>query len=88
MEDLGAIKGFCQVEKNQKIREKLGLVRPTHPLHYQMFFFNNWKHENNSQKNEKTQISKEKLNPSWGLTHPSTFEFFSDFWIFLTLQNP
>ena len=34
----------------------------------------------------KTQYLKK--NPRWGLTHPPTSEFFSDFWIFLTWQNP
>ena len=43
--------------------------------------------KNNTKNTQKHNIPKKK-NPSSGLTHPTTSEFFSDFWIFLTWQNP
>ena len=40
-----------------------------------------------TQKNTKIQ-KKKKTNPSWGLTHPPTSEFFSDFLFFFNLAKP
>ena len=59
--------------KLKKIREKLRLVRK---------HLETWKREKKPQNFQKNK------NPSWGLTHPPTSEFFSDFGIFLTWQNP
>ena len=67
-----SLRGLVKL-KNQKIREKLGLVRhdqPTPQSNFLFIFGNIWKHKNNTQKNtEKAQ----------GLAHPPTSEFFSDF---------
>ena len=42
-----------------------------------------------TQKTQKnTKFQQQKLNPSWGLTHPPTSEFFSDFWICFNLTKP
>ena len=47
------LKGSCQVKKNPKIRQKLGLLRPSPPTPLSIFwgFFGNiGKHENNTHK--------------------------------------
>ena len=75
-----ATKRSCQGKKNQKSRDKLGLVGP-HPPYYPIFYIFFWnilKHENNTKNTKKHKISKKK-KPSRGSTHPPTFDFFSDF---------
>ena len=50
--------GFCQVKKNQKIREKLGLARqnPPTPL-FNFYFF--WKHvQQKKLRHKKTKLPK------------------------------
>ena len=70
-------RGLVKFKKIKKSEKK------SYPIFY--FFGNIWKHENNT----KTQnYKKNNNNPSWGLTHPPTTEFFQDFWIFSTWQNP
>ena len=62
-------------------------THPPPPLSiFFIFFWNIWKHENNTKKLNK--ISPKNKNPSCGLTHPPTSEFFSDFWIFFNLTKP
>ena len=84
-------KGSCQVKKNPKIREKLGLFRQ-HPhtiLYNFLFFFETFLNMKTTHKNTKnTKYSKKIKNPSWGLIHPPTSEFFSDFWNFFNLAKP
>ena len=52
-------KGFCQVKKKKKIREKLGLARPHQPTPLAIYFifwgnmFNKKKHHKKTQKNTK-----------------------------------
>ena len=71
-------KGFCQVEKNPKTR--IGQTPLTHsPIHI-FNFFGNMFNKKTPQKTEKNmKFPPKKNNPSWGLTHPPTSEFFSDF---------
>ena len=80
-------KGSCQVKNIPKIREKLGLSRPHTPTRLSIFliFFGNMYNEKTKQKNT---IFPKKRHPSWGLTHPPTSEFFSDFWNFFNLTKP
>ena len=79
-------KGSCQVQKNPKIREKLGLSRQHPPNRLSVFyiFFGNMYNEKNNTKNT---IFQKKRNPSWGLTHPPTSEFFLTYWIFFNLTK-
>ena len=83
-------KGFCQVKIIQKIRKKLGLVRPhpPTPLSKVLYFFENiLQNENNTENTKKHKISKKKKS-SWGLTHLPTSEFFLDFWNYFNLTKP
>ena len=74
LRDLVKLKKFQKSEKNWDC--------PDHTRRTILLIFF-WK-----QTTQKTQYFQKKRNPSWGLTHPPTSEFFSDFWIFLTRQNP
>ena len=42
----------------------------------------------NEKNNTKNTICPKKRNPSWGLIHPPTSEFFSDFWNLFNLTKP
>ena len=60
-----------------------GLVPPFPNL---IFFLKHLENMKTTQKKQKKQNLQK--NSSSGLTHPPISEFFSDFWIFLTWQNP
>ena len=80
---LGVLSSWKKSKNPRKTRNNQ--TPPTDPtIHF--FFFNIWKHENNTKNTKKHNISKKK-NPSWGLTHPPTSEFFSDFWNFFNLKK-
>ena len=82
-------RGIVQLKKSKNLRKtRIIQTPPTHPLSNFLFFSNVWKHENNTKKQKKKNISKKKYKPSWGLTHPLASEFFSDFWIFFNLTKP
>ena len=72
--------GVLSSRKNPKIWKKTRIYQTT-PI--QFFFFNICKHENNTQKHTKKQ-----KKSNWGLPHPPTFEFFSNFLIFFNLTKP
>ena len=56
-------RGLCQVKKNQKNPRKIRINQtpPTHPLSNFNFFWNIWKHENNTKITKKHNISKKKI---------------------------
>ena len=60
----------CQVKKNPKIREKLGLPKPHLTHHSPIQFFWGGKCSTKKKATKKHKIYKNNNNPSWGLTHP------------------
>ena len=78
------LRGLVKLKQIQKLEKNSDW---TDPIPYPIFdfFLNIRKNENNTKKQKNSPKNK---NPSWGLSHPPTSEFFSDFWIFLTWQNP
>ena len=86
----GWFRGFVKLKKSQKFEKNSDWPDPTHPPLYPIFFFwGNMFNKKNTTKNRKKQKnSTKKNNPSWGLTHPPTSEFFSDFWNFFNLTKP
>ena len=81
-EDLSILRGLVKLKTIQKSEKNSDWSDPIPPppIQFLIFFLIIWKHENKKKKKKK--------NPSWGLTLTPTSEFFSDFWIFLTWQNP
>ena len=83
--------GVLQVKTNLKIQEKLGLFRPHPPTPYPiLFFFETFGNMKTTHKKNKknTTFPQKNYNPSWGLCHSPTSEFFSDFFIFFNLTKP
>ena len=79
--------GFCQVKKNPKIREKLGLARqnPPTPL-FNFYFFGNM--YNKKKLTQKTQnFQKNNTKSELGLDPPTHFRVFLGFLDFLPWQN-
>ena len=82
-----SLRGFVKLKNFQKSEKNSDWSDPTQPPPYPFFYFfgNTWKYENNT---KNTKFPKKIKNPSWGLTHPPTSEFFSDFFIFFNLTKP
>ena len=82
--------GFCQVKIITKIREKLVLVGPypPTPLSNFLLFFETFWNMKTTQKTQKNTKFLKKKNPSWGLTHQPTSEFFLDFLNYFNLTKP
>ena len=88
---LAIAKGSCQVKKNPKIREKIGLARrhPPTPVNFFIFFWKDIQQEITTQKQKKQNIQKKrKIRVGASYTHPPTPKFFSDFWISFNLTKP
>ena len=76
--DLVKLKKFQKSEKNSDCPEN------TNPPAYTIF----WKHVRGKKQHKKHNIAPKKRNSSWGLTHPPTSEFFSDFFNYFNLTKP
>ena len=80
--------GLVKLKKNPR-KTRIGQTPPTHPnINFFYFYFKTIGNMKTTQKNTQKKKSPQNLNPSWGLTHPPTSEFFSDFWIFFNLPKP
>ena len=79
------LRGIVKLKNFQKSEKNSDCPDNTHPPAYPIFIF--WKHVQRQKQHKKQNISKKKKS-EWGLTHPPTSEFFSDFLIFLNLTKP
>ena len=79
------IRGLVKLKKlkSEKISDWSDLAYPP-PYPFLICFLKHVK----QQKKKKKKFPPKKENLSWGLTHPPTSEFFSEFLIFLTWWNP
>ena len=85
--NLGVLSSLKKSKNPRKTR--INQTPPTHPLSIFYFILETSGNMKTTQKNTiKHNISKKNYNPSRGLTHPPTSEFFSDFWIFFNLTKP
>ena len=88
-EPMFRVRGFVKLKKFKNPRKtRIGRTPPTHlpyPIFY--FFWQQLQQQKTTQKHKKTQHFQKKKS-SWGLTHPPTYEFFSDFCIFFNLTKP
>ena len=77
------VRGLVKLKKSKNPRKTQSSQTHAHPSFYPFFLFgNNWKHENNTKNTKNIQLPNKILNPSWGLTHPPTSDFFSIFFFF------
>ena len=81
------LSSFVKVKKSKNPRKtRIVQTPPTHPpILFILYFLNSCTTKITTQKNT---IFEKKKNPSWGLTHPSTFEFFSDLKKKINLTKP
>ena len=88
-EPMFRVRGFVKLKKSKNPDWRLaGLHPPTSPIQFFIYFCNIYNNKKQHKNIKKHNTSKKKKSSSWGLTHPPTYEFFSDFCIFFNLTKP